>query len=156
MLLEISQNSQESTCANASFLIKLQDEAYNFIKKETLAQVFSCEFCEISKNIFSYRTPPVAASKSFSFCFHCVSFSTLIPRCISKLLSFSVAFLHPLMHQNWMTVMAAYLVFKWAQNFKGFYWRNLEFHLLKCYLTNHKNIQALLYLIHDIFHHICC
>ena len=33
-----------------------------FIKKETLAQVFSCEFCEISKNTFSYRTPPVAAS----------------------------------------------------------------------------------------------
>ena len=24
--------------------------ACNFIKKETLAQVFSCEFCEISKN----------------------------------------------------------------------------------------------------------
>ena len=34
----------------------------NFIKKETLAQVFFCEFCQISKNIFSYRTPPVAAS----------------------------------------------------------------------------------------------
>ena len=33
-----------------SFLIKLQ--ACSFIKKETLAQVFSCEFCEISKNIF--------------------------------------------------------------------------------------------------------
>ena len=32
----------------------------NFIKKETLAQVFSCEFCEICKNTFSYRTPPVA------------------------------------------------------------------------------------------------
>ena len=31
-------------------------------KKETLAQVFSCKFCEISKNTFSYRTPPVAAS----------------------------------------------------------------------------------------------
>ena len=26
--------------------------AGNFIKKESLAQVFSCEFCEISKNIF--------------------------------------------------------------------------------------------------------
>ena len=38
MFLEIPQNSQESTC--------------NFIKKETLAQVFSCEFYEISKNIF--------------------------------------------------------------------------------------------------------
>ena len=24
----------------------------NFIKKESLAQVFSCEFCEISKNTF--------------------------------------------------------------------------------------------------------
>ena len=27
-------------------------EACNFIKKETLAEVFSCEFCEISKNTF--------------------------------------------------------------------------------------------------------
>ena len=27
-------------------------EACNFIKKETLAQVFSCEFCQISKNTF--------------------------------------------------------------------------------------------------------
>ena len=35
---------------------------HNFIKNETLAQVFSCELCEISKNTFSYRTPPVAAS----------------------------------------------------------------------------------------------
>ena len=33
----------------------------NFIKKEALAQVFSCEFCQISKDTFSYRTPPVAA-----------------------------------------------------------------------------------------------
>ena len=31
------------------------------IKKETLAQIFSCEFREISKNTFSYRTPPVTA-----------------------------------------------------------------------------------------------
>ena len=27
-------------------------QACNFIKKETLAQVFSCEFCEIFKNTF--------------------------------------------------------------------------------------------------------
>ena len=43
MFLEILQNSQENTCARVSFLIK-------FIKKETLVQVFSCEFYEISKN----------------------------------------------------------------------------------------------------------
>ena len=54
VFLEISQISQE------------KPEACNFIKKETLAQVFSCEFCEIinykSKNNFSYRTPLVVAS----------------------------------------------------------------------------------------------
>ena len=32
--------------------------------KKRLAQVFSCEFCEISKNTFSYRTPPVPASET--------------------------------------------------------------------------------------------
>ena len=52
LFLVISQNSQENTCASGSFLIKLQ----------TPAQVFSCEFCEISKNNFFYRTPLVAAS----------------------------------------------------------------------------------------------
>ena len=30
--------------------------------KKILAQVFSCEFCEISKNTFCYRTPLMAAS----------------------------------------------------------------------------------------------
>ena len=45
VFLEILQNSQESTCAKVSFL---QPQACNFIiKNETLAQVFSCEFCEI-------------------------------------------------------------------------------------------------------------
>ena len=62
VFMKISQNSQENTCARASFLIKLQVEACNFIKKETLTQVFSCEFCEIFKNTFSYRTPSVAVS----------------------------------------------------------------------------------------------
>ena len=34
----------------------------SLFKKETLAHVFSCEFCKISKNTFVYRTPLVAAS----------------------------------------------------------------------------------------------
>ena len=45
----MSQNSQENTCAR---------DFFNFIKKETLAQVFSCEFYDVSKNTFSYRVPP--------------------------------------------------------------------------------------------------
>ena len=42
-----------------------EPHACNFIKKEALAQVFSCEFYKIFKNIYLYRTPPVAASGSF-------------------------------------------------------------------------------------------
>ena len=37
--LKISQNLQENICARTPF-----------IKKETLAEVFSCAFCELSKN----------------------------------------------------------------------------------------------------------
>ena len=55
VFLEISQNSQENTCAAVSFLIKLE-AACNFIKKETLAQVFSIEFCKICKNTFSQNS----------------------------------------------------------------------------------------------------
>ena len=43
--------------ARVSFLIKI-----SYLKK-SLAQVLSCEFCGISKNTFSYRTPLVAASE---------------------------------------------------------------------------------------------
>ena len=32
------------------------------LKKETTTQQFSCEYCEIFKNRFSYRTPLAAAS----------------------------------------------------------------------------------------------
>ena len=46
------QNSQENTCARVSLLIKFLAGACNFIKKETQAQMFSCEFWDISKNIF--------------------------------------------------------------------------------------------------------
>ena len=63
---KILQNSQENTCTRVPFLIKLQ--AWG-IKKETLVQVFSCEFFESSQNTFSYRPPPVAASDSFKCLF---------------------------------------------------------------------------------------
>ena len=49
MFLEISQNSQKTPVPESPFFSR---KACNFIKKETLAQVFSCEFCEISKNKF--------------------------------------------------------------------------------------------------------
>ena len=53
MFLEISQNSQKNTFVGVSFSIKFKALACSFIKKETLAQVFSIEFLEISENAFS-------------------------------------------------------------------------------------------------------
>ena len=47
---------------SANYVPIYPGQASNFIKKETLAQMFSCEFCEIFKTTFFYRTPPVAAS----------------------------------------------------------------------------------------------
>ena len=43
------------------FFNKVAAAPPTLLKKETLAQVFSCEFCEISKNTSFYRTPLVAA-----------------------------------------------------------------------------------------------
>ena len=52
VLGEISQNSQE-IYAGISFFIKLLTlYICCFIKNKSLAQVFSCEFCEICKNTF--------------------------------------------------------------------------------------------------------
>ena len=42
--------------------IHRKTQACNFIKKETMAQVFSSEVCEISNTTVSYRTPLVADS----------------------------------------------------------------------------------------------
>ena len=49
VLYNILQNSQKNTCARVSFLIKLQAWGY---QKETLAQVFSCEFCKFLRTPF--------------------------------------------------------------------------------------------------------
>ena len=55
VLLDISRNSYE----NASVRV-------NFIKKETLAQVLSCEFCEILRKPFLTEHLWVTAPGSFS------------------------------------------------------------------------------------------
>ena len=67
VFLEISKNSQENTCARVSFLIKLQVSGRRpatLLKMRPWNNGVSCEFCEISKNTFLYRTPLLAASDS--------------------------------------------------------------------------------------------
>ena len=46
----------------------LYNKACNFIKKETLTQVFSCEFCEISKNTFFTEHLRATASEMEKIC----------------------------------------------------------------------------------------
>ena len=62
VFLEIWQNSLEKACGRVSFSIKLQA-----LLKKRLVQVLSCQICQISKNTFSYRTPPMAVSDTGIF-----------------------------------------------------------------------------------------
>ena len=70
---KILQNSQENTCVRVSILIK----ACNFINIDILIQVLSCQFREISRNTFFYRTP-VSAASGISY-FSAVYFLSLRP-----------------------------------------------------------------------------
>ena len=64
VFLEISQNSLENTNATVSFLIKLQAETCNFIKKRLWHRYYPVDFCEISKNSCFTEHPWVAASQA--------------------------------------------------------------------------------------------
>ena len=57
MFLEISQNLKENICAREPFLINFFNKLYyaTLLKKDSLAQVFSYKFCEISKNTFFWE-----------------------------------------------------------------------------------------------------
>ena len=55
-------------------------EACNFIKKETLGQVFSCEFCEILKNtIFTEHLRAIGSILDVLWTLHICSIYTLYP-----------------------------------------------------------------------------
>ena len=59
IFVKILQTLHEDTCAKVSFL-------KNFIKKESLAKIFSFKFCEIFKKHLFHGTPPVAVSDSLT------------------------------------------------------------------------------------------
>ena len=52
LFLQTSQNSQQKLCAKDSLLISCRSTEFDFIKKEILVQMFSCEFWEISHKTF--------------------------------------------------------------------------------------------------------
>ena len=68
----LTENAKRNICLACLLIIstKSQAQACNFIniiKKDSLAQVFSCEFCKISKNNVSDRTPLGACFCMLSF-----------------------------------------------------------------------------------------
>ena len=56
VFLEISPNSQENTCAREFFFKKLQASGLQLYLKNSLAQVFSCEFGVFLRTPFSQKT----------------------------------------------------------------------------------------------------
>ena len=55
VFLKISKYSQENTCTGVTFYLRCWPEG------------FSCEICEIFKNIFFHRLPMVAAAVIFKY-----------------------------------------------------------------------------------------
>ena len=58
-------------CVNFAEGIFMHTVGCNFIKKETLTQMFPCEFCKISKNNFFTENPWVTASVNIKAYFLC-------------------------------------------------------------------------------------
>ena len=57
--ISISSQRGRSSCLD----VFCEKGSCNFIKKESLEQVFSCDFCKNFESTFFYRAPPVAASE---------------------------------------------------------------------------------------------
>ena len=66
VFLKTSQNSRENTCVRVYFFSWAQ--SCNFVKKETLARVFSWEFCEIFQKTFSTENLWTTASRLMWYC----------------------------------------------------------------------------------------
>ena len=63
ILFEISQNSKENTCFRVSFSNKIATLFKKGFGTDVFMWIlFSCQICEIFKNSFFYRPPPVAVT----------------------------------------------------------------------------------------------
>ena len=62
VLENFKKNHRKIYVPESLFWQSCRPEAYNFIKEESLEQMFSCEFFKIFKNTFSYRMSSMATS----------------------------------------------------------------------------------------------
>ena len=68
---------------------------FNKVEKETLAQVFSCKFCEMFRNTSFHRRPPVTAPTVFLAGSSYLSMLDLFKILIKMLYMKSFTYLHP-------------------------------------------------------------
>ena len=78
LMLQWAKQDSEIYLAEAANGGVLQEKVFNFIKKKTLAQVFSCESWEISKNTFFTEHLWATASTNFR---HPQKYATWTKRC---------------------------------------------------------------------------
>ena len=64
MIYRVKETVKVVTCRPNTFNF-IKKEARNFIKKETLVQVFPCEFCQISRTTFFTEHLWTTASEAF-------------------------------------------------------------------------------------------
>ena len=70
---------KQLSCARVSFLIKLQASGLQLYWKRDSGTAVSCKFCKVSKDTFSYITPPVTASLSNTVkCVQAIRLATLL------------------------------------------------------------------------------
>ena len=63
VFLKISLNAQKNTCSRVIFYYEVAGLGHATLLKKRLAQLLSCECCEIFKNTFFQATLLVAASE---------------------------------------------------------------------------------------------
>ena len=63
IFISIFYRSSHRRCSVKNMFLETSQisQACNFIEKNTLAQMFSCEFCEISKNTFTEHLQKTAS-----------------------------------------------------------------------------------------------
>ena len=62
VLKNFAKSTGKSLCQKSLFELSCRLRPATILEKRLLVQVFSCEFCELFKNTFCYRTRPAAAS----------------------------------------------------------------------------------------------
>ena len=91
-------------------------QACKFTKKDTLAQVLSCEFCEIFKNTFFYVTPLVAVSVLWQNFWKQYLWKTSL-KCKSSVWNFWILFKHNFEYSDWIRGQLLHWFWTWRKLF---------------------------------------